>query len=113
MVSQARRKRFLSTEALDRAANELAGLAREQGIRAAVVGGLAMQLYGSDRLTMDVDFIADRSVQGPAVKDKVAFGGDKLVTSEGIPVDWIVRADAYGALYSEALGQADPVEGQD
>ncbi len=113
MVSQKRRRRFLSTEALDRAANEMARLAREQGIRAAVVGGLAMQLYGSDRLTMDVDFIAERAVKGPAVKDKVGFGGDKLVTSEGVPVDWIVRADAYRALYAEALGKAEPVEGQE
>ena len=113
MVSPARRRRFLSTEVLDRTANEMARLARQQGIRAAVVGGLAMQIYGSDRLTMDVDFIADRSIQGPSVRDKVAFGGDKLLASQGVPVDWIVRADAYKALYEEALGKAEAVEGQD
>lgn len=113
VVTQARRRRFLDPEALDRAANEMARLARRQRVRAAVVGGLAMQLYGSDRLTMDVDFIADRSLKGPAVKDKVAFGGDRLASSEGVPVDWIVRADAYKALYAEALSKAGKVEGQD
>jgi hypothetical protein len=66
MVSQARRKRFLSTETLDRVANEMTRLARRQKVKAAVVGGLAMQIYGSDRLTMDVDFIADRLVKGLA-----------------------------------------------
>jgi hypothetical protein len=107
------RKNFLSSDALDRAANEMARLARAQNIRAAVIGGLAMQLYGSDRLTMDVDFIAERKLDGPTVRDRVAFGGEKLVSSDGVPVDWIVRTDAYRALYEEALGKAERVEGQD
>jgi len=112
MVSQARRKRFLSTETLDRVANEMTRLARRQKVKAAVVGGLAMQIYGSDRLTMDVDFIADRLVEGLAERGKIAFGGAKLVSPDGAPVDWIVRNDAYGSLYAEALGKAEKVQGQ-
>jgi hypothetical protein len=113
VVSQAKRRKFLAPEALDRAANEMARLAREQGVRAAVVGGLAMQLYGSDRLTMDVDFIADRKLNGPTVKDQVAFGGDKLVSSEGVPVDWVIVGNGYSALFGEAIRNAKPVRGQE
>jgi len=112
MVSQERRKRFLSTEALDRVANEMTRLARKKGIRAAVIGGLAMQIYGSDRLTMDVDFIADQPLTGLKQRGKIAFGGAKLVSPDGAPVDWIVRDDAYRALYAEALGKAEKVRGQ-
>jgi len=112
MVSQARRRKFLSAEALDRVANEMTRLARRQKVRAAVVGGLAMQLYGSDRLTMDVDFIADQPLTGLKQRGKIAFGGAKLVSPDGAPVDWIVRNDAYRALYAEALGKAEKVLGQ-
>ena len=112
MVSQERRKRFLSAEALDRVANEMTELARRKGIRAAVAGGLAMQVYGSDRLTMDVDFIAEKPLAGLRQRGRIAFGGAKLLSPGGAPVDWIVRNDAYRPLYAEALGKAEKVRGQ-
>ncbi len=113
MVSQARRKKFLSTEVLDRIANEMTRRARQQGINVAVAGGLAMQIYGSDRLTMDVDFVADRKIEGLPVQGEITFGGDKLLSPDGVPVDWIVREDGYAPLYEEALLKAEEVEGQE
>ena len=38
----------------------VAELAAESGIAWALAGGLAMILYGSDRLTKDVDIVAER-----------------------------------------------------
>jgi len=113
VVSQARRKKFLSTEILDRIANEMTRLAGQQGINVAVAGGLAMQIYGSDRLTMDVDFVADKRIEGLTVKGEITFGGDKLLSPDGVPVDWIVREDGYAPLYKEALLKAEDVEGHE
>jgi len=38
---------------------QVAEIAEREGIRIALCGGLAMQSYGSPRLTRDVDLVAD------------------------------------------------------
>lgn len=94
---------MLPDEALDAAAREMGKLARKQGVRAALAGGYAARLYGFERLTADVDFVADAPVSGVKRKGKVTFGGFKTVSPGGVPVDWIVRSDDYQELYQEAL----------
>ena len=66
----------------------------------ALVGGAAMALYGSDRLTKDVDFIASAVPDQPG--RALSFGG-KTIKVDGVPVDIIVRDDEYEALYEDAL----------
>lgn len=87
--------------------------AREQNIRAAVAGGYAMRFYGSSRLTADVDFIAEQKLREEApgweYEKALSFGGQSYVV-DGLPVDWIVRDDEYGPLYSEALHYADSTD---
>lgn len=102
-MSSSGRKKLLDPETLISAAAEVAGLAREQGVRVALVGGVAMQLYGSPRLTGDVDFAADDALEGITVSEPLSFGGVKGETSAAVPVDLIIRADRYRALYEEAL----------
>ena len=102
------RKRFLSSEELDRAAREIVDLARGQQIAAA--GGYAMQMYGSDRLTIDLDVLALDPIPtlpelGPLIFDG-ACGGYQTCAPSGPPVDVIIRTGDFAALYEEALRTA-------
>ena len=78
--------------------------AEAQGIKAAIAGGLALNLYGSPRLTADVDLVATSIPKGVRGRP-LTFGGVSQ-KREGVAVDWIVRDDSYRALYEEALEQA-------
>lgn len=86
-------------------------LAKANGIDWALVGGVAMNLYGSDRLTKDVDIVA--SARLPVPKELVAGqlrqGGERLLTKtdkKTVAVDWIIRNDEFKALFQEALKEA-------
>lgn len=74
----------------------------------AIGGGVAMQVWGSTRLTGDLDLIAadDMGVRG----EPLSFGGVRSVV-DGIPLDVIVRDDKWALLYEEALRTAVEVEG--
>jgi hypothetical protein len=75
----------------------------------AIVGGLAMQVWGSDRLTNDVDLIAPVAPHGlRGVHDErpLTFGG-VATTINGIAVDFIVRDDEFEPLYDEALAYSE------
>lgn len=102
------RIKFLDAAQIEQTINEVVWLARSQQI--ALVGGAAMQVYGSDRLTADVDFIASEPVR--LVKaETLSFGGVRGHAPNGTPVDIIVRNDGYTELYAAALRNAQPVEG--
>jgi hypothetical protein len=87
--------------------------AQRLGVRAAVCGGLAVQLYGFTRATNDIDFVADQFLLWPEVR-RLTFGGAqyKLQLSDGtaVPLDWIVRSDGYEELYRAALADAVPTD---
>jgi hypothetical protein len=103
------KSKFLSPETLERTARMALELLRDHGIAAAVVGGYAMQMYGSPRLTGDVDMISsDTPVQpsGLRATKPLTFGGRRYVTNEGVELDLIVRSDQFQALYQEALTNA-------
>ncbi|MBI2899750.1 MAG: hypothetical protein HYY17_06165 [Planctomycetes bacterium] len=101
------KKRLPSTEELLDLAKKVHAESARLGIPSAVLGGLAMNLYGSARLTKDVDFVSDRLIDPPPAglspMRKIAFGGEVYGTDRGIDVDWIVREDHYAGLYREAL----------
>ena len=52
-MTSSKRHKMLAPEILDEAAIEIFDIIDEEGIRAALIGGRALQLYGSDRLTGD------------------------------------------------------------
>jgi hypothetical protein len=80
---------------------------RAMGSKIAVAGGLAMQVWGSPRLTADLDVVAT---------DRLGYAGEPLVfggvrTREGdVPLDVIVRGDEWRELYVEALARAVEVD---
>jgi len=49
---------MLSLEEMHAGLAEIASLAREAQVSIALVGGVALYHYGSDRLTADIDFAA-------------------------------------------------------
>jgi hypothetical protein len=67
-----------------------------------------MHLYGSQRLTKDVDIIASQNLS-LTPKHRLSFGGSSYILQVGkyeVPVDWIVRSDGYQKYYRAAISDA-------
>lgn len=91
-------------------------LAEENGIDWALVGGLAMNLYGSDRLTKDIDIIADKllPMSEKQIVGRLKQGGERYNTETDekvVTVDWIIRNDEFKPLFKEALKAAVKING--
>lgn len=92
----------------------LGDLASQQETTVALVGGFALQYFGSPRLTGDVDVISDAPLRALEPAKTLSFGGQKTtVVAPGnevvgvhvpVPVDVIVRDDEFASLYEDALG---------
>ena len=105
--------KFLDPKDVEVALKEIAVKAEYSGCAVALVGGVAMSLYGSDRMTRDVDFVCSslgREDWLAKVDRRLKFGGVAGVTASGCPVDLIFRTDDYAPLYEEALHMAMPFE---
>lgn len=103
------RKRYPSFDKLIDATEEIAEQLVEEGATVAIAGGLALQFYGSPRLTNDVDLLAT-SIGIPNFKEALSFGGKRGRASNKVDVDVIVRDDKWARLYRAALQEATPVE---
>lgn len=99
--------KFLDASDITRAIEEVRELARPDVVAVVLAGGAAMQIYGSDRLTKDVDFIAAEPIPGLPDEGPLSFGGYKSHTPSGVPVDVILRSDDYEGLYEEAIQTAE------
>ncbi len=99
---------MISTDTGLEAAQEAGRLADREAIEWAVAGGLAMHLYGSPRLTKDVDIIASGHLS-LTPEHRLTFGGSSYKLQVGryeVQVDWIVRNDGYEKYYRSALKEA-------
>jgi hypothetical protein len=107
------KNRMIDTETGLEAALVVGEIADEKNISWALCGGIAMHLYGSPRLTKDVDLIASDLLPLSAEK-KLNFGGQHYtvkVDDKKIPVAWIVRDDDALNYYKAALADAVVIEG--
>lgn len=98
----------ISTDTGLEAVQKMGKLAAQENIEWALVGGIAMYLYGSPRLTKDVDIIASNFVSLEA-NAPLTFGGNNYLIEIGkykVAVDWIVRNDGYAKYYQAALKDA-------
>jgi hypothetical protein len=106
--------KFLDPARVNTALSEVATATRKDGVRVALVGGVALQLYGSDRFTTDLDVVAsgypDPNGALPT-KGVLTFGGVQSEASNGVPVDLIIRDDERTDLYDAALENAQRVPG--
>ena len=99
---------MIATETGLEVLRKLAVIASENAVNWALVGGIAMHLYGSPRLTKDVDVIAS-AILGLESERNLGFGGERYQVSLGeltIPIDWIVRNDTARKFYERALKEA-------
>ncbi len=90
------------------AAQKMGQLAAQEEIEWAVAGGMAMYIYGSPRLTKDVDIIASSNLS-LTPDHPLGFGGSSYTLQVGkyaVQVDWIVRNDGYRKYYRAALTDA-------
>lgn len=101
-------RKAYSPELLDEAIEQVTAAADLAALPIALCGGLAMQSYGSDRLTKDVDVVVGDHGQMPQLTPlrPLSFGGYETRAPNGVPVDVIVRSDDLLALYNTALSTA-------
>jgi hypothetical protein len=96
-------KNLLDPKAIERAVEMAYEIAKGSGSGPlALTGGVAMQVYGSDRFTKDVDFLAKSvPIEGFVPERVLSFGGasGKL---DGTSVCFIVRDDEWKKLYEVA-----------
>src|SRR5580698_1698656 len=103
-------RRALDPKEVDEAISFVEQVTRSTRIEVAICGGIAMQVYGSDRFTRDVDFVVSRvPAEQEGVGKPLSFGGLRLSTTAGVQCDLIARNDEYKELYDEALDKAEPV----
>lgn len=103
----------VSTETGLLVAQKIKLITDRENIAFAIAGGLAMHLYGFERATKDVDFVAEKRLPLEVVR-YLSFGGERYeieISGTKIDVDWIVRRDNYKEFYKQAL--ADVVEFKD
>lgn len=99
---------LLDEESATEALKTVAELAQNTDTNWALVGGLAMAVYGSDRNTKDIDIIANKLLplenQG-----LLKQGGQRYnikTNKKTVAVDWIIRNDEFKTLFQEALKDA-------
>ncbi len=99
---------LLDEESAAEAIEIVAGIAEESGVEWALVGGLAMALYGSDRTTKDIDIIADKLLPLKKVGE-LRQGGERYLiktNKKEVAVDWIIRKDEFKKLFAQAVAEA-------
>lgn len=107
-VAQSVAQPMIATDTGIEAAQQMGQLATQEEIDWAIVGGLAMYLYGSSRLTKDVDIIASKNLS-LTPQQRLRFGGSSYTLQIGrynVQIDWIVRSDNYQKYYRAALNDA-------
>lgn len=114
MAPQKRRttRKLLDSKLLQKFTISIDAQADVQDVKVALIGGAAMNFYGSPRMTWDLDFVAQKlfKLDGFDPVKTLTFGGARYMTGSGIPVDLVVREDEYADLYKEALAKAQPTE---
>jgi hypothetical protein len=98
----------ISTDVGLEAARKFGETAERENVSWALAGGIAMYLYGSPRLTKDVDIIASNRLSLPE-NAPLNIGGGSYTVEIGkykVAVDWIVRNDGYSKYYRAALAEA-------
>ncbi len=72
----------------------------------ALAGGVALQVYGSQRLTVDVDIVASGPIRGLRRASPLSFGGYSSTTTAGTVVDVMICSNEYEAVFDAALDKA-------
>lgn len=99
---------LLDTESAKEAIVAVSVVAAANDVDWALVGGIAVALYGGDRNTKDVDVIANKLLPLES-EGKLRQGGERYTikaTKRDVFVDWILRNDSFKKLFQVALNEA-------
>ncbi len=106
---------LLDDESARQAIETVGAIANQHDIDWALAGGLAVIIYGSDRLTKDVDIIASKLLPPTLpVAGRLRQGGERYVVEtekRATNVDWIIRNDVFKSMFDEALSEAVRIKG--
>ena len=100
---------FIDGETAIKAIDVVGAMADQHGINWAVCGGIAMAVYGSPRLTKDVDIIASKRLPVKEILGYLKQGGEHFTIETEkrvVPIDWILRNDDAKQLFEKALNEA-------
>lgn len=104
---------LLDEESAMQAVETVAGIAEANGVDWALVGGLAMAVYESDRTTKDIDIIADKLLPLENI-GRLRQGGERYIiktNGKDVAVDWIIRKDEFKKLFQQALRERVEING--
>lgn len=99
---------LLDTDSANEAIRAVSKVAAANGVDWALVGGIAVALYGGDRNTKDVDAIANKLLPLDS-EGTLRQGGERYsikAAKREVYVDWILRSDSFKKLFSVALSEA-------
>ncbi len=106
---------LLDDESARQAIETVGAIANQHDIDWALAGGLAVIIYGSDRLTKDVDIIASKLLPPTLpVTGRLRQGGERYIVEtekRATNVDWIIRNDVFKSMFDEALSEAVRIKG--
>lgn len=100
------KERFIDPEQINESIRLIQQMAAEQGFLAVLIGGVALQVYGSPNFTKDIDFALDQPIGDSGSLQKInpiSFGGARYAAPNGAKIDLIVRNDEYAKLYEDAI----------
>ena len=99
---------LLDDESARQTIETVGNLAEQNGIEWALAGGLAVILYGSDRLTKDVGIIASGllPLESQGLLKQGGARYDIATARQTVAVDWITRNDEARQFYQAALKDA-------
>lgn len=105
----------IDEESASQAIDFVSKIADANNIDWALVGGLAMNFYGSDRLTKDIDMISNKLLPVPkeTIVGQLRQGGERFQTETDkkvVSIDWIIRKDEFKALFQDALAEAVKID---
>ena len=97
-------RRLLGSDDIERGLREVAALAAREGLQVLLIGGVALRYYGSERLTVDLDVVAQAPLPaGLPEEGALGIGGTKTRTPSGVPLDWIARVDDFAPVFEETF----------
>ena len=103
----------IDTETGLTALEQVAITADNEKAKWALIGGIAMHIYESDRMTSGVDVISEKTLSLDAERP-LGFGGERYRSKVGdkdVAVEWIVRKDEAKPFYVAALRDAVEIAG--
>ncbi len=99
---------LLDTESAKEAIVAVSEIAAANDVDWALVGGIAVALYGGDRNTKDVDAIANKLLPIRS-EGTLRQGGERYsikAAKRDVYVDWILRNDVFKKLFEVALSES-------